>query len=165
MRVPRVLTAVAASAVVAVAAAACGSSGGTPADQTPASPAQEMTIAMADNAFAPSSIAARVGEPVTFKFVNSGQVTHEAFFGSEAEQEDHAAEMQQSADGGHAMHMNMGHDMNMGTSTPAGTEIVTVPPGEQAVVVKTFDRIGTVVIGCHQPGHWESGMKATVNVT
>jgi uncharacterized cupredoxin-like copper-binding protein len=24
---------------------------------------------------------------------------------------------------------------------------------------------GTVVIACHQPGHWESGMKATVTVS
>lgn len=161
MRVPRALTAVAAAAVVAVASAACGSSGGTTADQASASPAQEMTIAMADNAYAPSSISAKAGEPVTFKFVNSGRVTHEAFFGSEAEQEDHAAEMK-SANGGHSMHMNMNQNMSMG---PAGSEIVTVPPGEQAVVTKTFDQAGTVIIGCHQPGHWESGMKATVNVT
>ena len=78
-------------------------------------------------------------------------MTHEAYIGSGTDQDDHAAEMMKGDDG-HSMHM-------------AGDDLVTVEPGKDAELTTTFDRAGTVVIGCHQPGHWESGMKATVTVT
>ena len=42
---------------------------------------------------------------------------------------------------------------------------VTVNPGETKDLTTTFDRAGTVIIGCHQPGHYEAGMKATVTVS
>ena len=52
------------------------------------------------------------------------------------------------------------HSMDMG-----GDDVLTVAPGDTETMTRTFDDTGTVVIGCHQPGHWESGMKATVTVT
>ncbi len=110
-----------------------------------------VTVTMTDNAYAPTSIPAKAGETVTFRFVNDGTMTHEAYIGSGADQDDHAAEMMKGDDG-HSMHM-------------AGDDVVTVEPGQDAELTTTFDRAGTVVIGCHQPGHWESGMKATVTVT
>jgi uncharacterized cupredoxin-like copper-binding protein len=27
-----------------------------------------------------------------------------------------------------------------------------------------FTESGTVLLGCHEPGHWEAGMKATITV-
>lgn len=38
----------------------------------------------------------------------------------------------------------------------------TVDPGATEDLTATFDRTGTFIIGCHQPGHFEAGMKATV---
>jgi len=148
MRTPRALTALTALVIVATPLAACGSD--NTGDQ--ASKADQMvTVTMTDNAYTPKNISAKAGESLTFKFVNDGQMTHEAYIGSEKDQEGHAAEMM-GDDGGHSMNMS-------------GDGVVTVKPGKDAVLTKTFDETGTMVIGCHQPGHWESGMKATVTIT
>lgn len=42
---------------------------------------------------------------------------------------------------------------------------VEVRPGETGELTVTFDKPGDVVIGCHQPGHYEAGMRATVAVS
>jgi len=148
MRTPRALTALTALVIVATPLAACSSdntsSQATKSDRT-------VTVTMSDNAYTPKNISAKAGESVTFKFVNDGQMTHEAYIGSEKDQEDHAAEMM-GGDGGHSMNMS-------------GDGVVTVKRGQDATLTQTFDESGTVVIGCHQPGHWESGMKATVTVS
>jgi uncharacterized cupredoxin-like copper-binding protein len=54
---------------------------------------------------------------------------------------------------GHS-HGGMGHD--------GSGNAVTVPPGTSADLTYTFSADSAVVIGCHEPGHWASGMKATV---
>jgi uncharacterized cupredoxin-like copper-binding protein len=136
MRTPRALTALTALVIVATPLAACSSdnnsSQATKSDRT-------VTVTMTDNAYTPKNISAKAGESVTFKFVNDGQMTHEAYIGSEK-------------DGGHSMNMS-------------GDGVVTVKPGKDATLTKEFTEAGTMVIGCHQPGHWESGMKATVTVS
>lgn len=148
MRTPRALTALISLVIVATTLAACSSDNtsnqATKGDRT-------VTITMTDNAYTPTNISAKAGESVTFKFVNDGQMTHEAYIGSEKDQENHAAEMT-GGDGGHSMNMN-------------DDGVVTVKPGDDATLTRTFDDSGTVIIGCHQPGHWESGMKATVTIT
>jgi len=148
MRTPRALTALTALVIVATPLAACSSdnnsSQATKSDRT-------VTVTMTDNAYTPKNISAKAGESVTFKFVNDGQMTHEAYIGSEKDQEGHASEMMGS-DGGHSMDMS-------------GDGVVTVKPGKDATLTKEFTEAGTMVIGCHQPGHWESGMKATVTVS
>ena len=61
--------------------------------------------------------------------------------------------------------MDMGHGGN--SDHGGGTDdadAVTVEPGESGSITTTFDESGTVLIGCHEPGHWEAGMKATVSV-
>ena len=45
------------------------------------------------------------------------------------------------------------------------TEVVTLKAGETGTVSHTFDKAGTFLIACHQPGHYAGGMKATVVVT
>jgi uncharacterized cupredoxin-like copper-binding protein len=148
MQTPRALTALTALVIVATPLAACSSgnnnSQATKGDRT-------VTVTMTDNAYTPKNISAKAGESVTFRFVNDGQMTHEAYIGSEKDQEDHAAEMMGS-DGGHSMGMS-------------GDGVVTVKPGEDATLTEEFTEAGTMVIGCHQPGHWESGMKATVTIS
>lgn len=53
-----------------------------------------------------------------------------------------------------------GHDMdNMGPD-----RMVTVKPGSTRTLVHRFGTDETMLIGCHQPGHYEAGMKATVTV-
>jgi uncharacterized cupredoxin-like copper-binding protein len=41
---------------------------------------------------------------------------------------------------------------------------VTIAPGDSVTVLATFEEPGEVLIGCHQPGHWEAGMRGTITV-
>lgn len=135
----------AAAMVAATIPAACSSD-----DDEPSAEGRTITVQMTDNQYSPTSFDVEQGDTVTFEFVNEGQMTHEAYIGDERAQEDHATEMM-NGDGGHSMDMG-------------GGDSVAVAPGDTEAMTYTFDDTGTVVIGCHQPGHWESGMKATVNV-
>ena len=50
-----------------------------------------------------------------------------------------------------------GHDM-------ANDGGISVKPGKTGKLTMTFQQAGMLEIGCHEPGHYEAGMKATVNV-
>jgi uncharacterized cupredoxin-like copper-binding protein len=38
-------------------------------------------------------------------------------------------------------------------------------PGKSGELTHTFEEAGEILIGCHQPGHYEAGMKTTITVT
>jgi uncharacterized cupredoxin-like copper-binding protein len=40
-----------------------------------------------------------------------------------------------------------------------------VEPGETGELTYTFDEVGEVEFGCHQPGHLDAGMVFTVHVS
>lgn len=103
---------------------------------------------MVDIGFEPTSIEASAGETIRFVFQNAGAVDHDAFIGDARAQEDHGEAMA-STHGGH------GEDSDAA---------VTVEPGETGELVHTFDEPGELLIGCHQPGHYEGGMRLSVNV-
>lgn len=126
--------------------AACGSGDTEP---TAAGSGEDRTIEieMRDIAFAPTAIDVRSGEKVRFVFTNTGQVTHDALIGDEAAQDAHEKEMR----GGHGDHGK-------------GSNAVSVEPGKKRALTYTFDQPGSILIGCHQPGHYTGGMKAAVNV-
>ena len=134
----------AAAFAAATIPAACSSD-----DAEPSAGGETITVQMTDNQYSPTSFDVEEGGTVTFEFVNEGRMIHEAYIGDEEDQEDHATQMM--GDDGHSMDMD-------------GDDTVTVEPGETATMTYTFDETGTVIIGCHQPGHWESGMRAMVNV-
>ncbi len=125
---------------------ACGSGDDAPA-VAPAGEDRTVEVEMRDIAFAPTTVDIRAGEKVRFVFKNTGRVTHDAFIGDEAAQEDHEREMRE----GHGNHGK-------------GSNAVSVAPGKTAQLVYTFDRPGQLVIGCHQPGHFTGGMKAAINI-
>lgn len=133
---------------VALLASACG--GG---DETASSPdtsdVRTVAVDMVDIAFAPTTLAVGVGETIRFKFTNRGNVAHDAFIGDAAAQADHEQEMA-DAGSGHAHH---------------NTGAVTVAPDETATLEYTFDEAGSVQVGCHEPGHYDAGMKIDVVVS
>lgn len=45
------------------------------------------------------------------------------------------------------------------------THAVTVHGGETARLTWRFGEPGTVLVGCHVPGHHEAGMSATIAVS
>jgi uncharacterized cupredoxin-like copper-binding protein len=132
--------------VIGPIAAACGSDAVTSADDGP----RTVEIEMRDIAFAPDRITVPAGEEVRLVFRNTGKVDHDAFIGDEIAQVDHEEEMA-SGDS----------DMRHGDDGDA----VTVEPGETGTLTHTFEAGEEVLIGCHQPGHYDGGMKMTVTAS
>jgi uncharacterized cupredoxin-like copper-binding protein len=136
--------------------AACG--GDDHHSTTAAAGSRIVDVSMTDMAFSPPAFTANAGETVTFRFRNDGKVVHEAIIGDADYQADHRAAMMSGASG-----MSDGHGMDHG-DTGAGST-VTVKPGKTGELTYRFDQAGTMFIGCHQPGHYEAGMQATVAVS
>ncbi len=134
-------------AVVAVAAAACGSPGESSTNAGGGS--RTIDIDMRDTAFSPKHITVPAGQEVRLVFHNRGKVAHDAFVGDEQAQMDHERAMSSSSS-------SMG-DMHHGDS-----DALTVQPGDSGMLTHTFRAGDEVLIGCHQPGHYASGMKVTV---
>lgn len=42
---------------------------------------------------------------------------------------------------------------------------IRIEPGETAELTWTFTDPGTVLMGCHEPGHYDAGMRGTITVT
>ena len=109
---------------------------------------RQIDVTMSDHAFRPDMIDVNVGETVTFVFTNVGAQIHDAFIGDKAAQEQHEKEMREHS-GGHD-HAHEGG--------------VTVNPGEKGTLQYSFDKPGTLEIGCHQENHYQAGMIAILNV-
>jgi uncharacterized cupredoxin-like copper-binding protein len=45
-----------------------------------------------------------------------------------------------------------------------GDSGTSVQPGQTATLTHTFTTAGSTIIGCHEPGHYQAGMKLTVIV-
>ena len=127
--------------------AACGSS-----DESPRSSAsgdeRVVEVEMRDIAFAPTAIDVRAGEKVRFVFKNTGRIVHDAFIGDPAAQDEHEKEMRGAHGGDHGK----------------GSNAVSIEPGKKRTLTYTFDQPGSILLGCHQPGHYTGGMKATINI-
>lgn len=113
--------------------------------------AHTVEVEMTEFAFEPDTLTVPAGEPVTFVFHNTGAIDHEAMVGDAHMQEEFALS------DGHGDHASGGHHGDV--------HAVTVPPGETAELVVTFDEPGETMLGCHLEGHWDAGMVATVTVT
>jgi copper-transporting P-type ATPase V len=111
---------------------------------------REVAVGMTEFAFEPVVVSVGAGERVRFVFRNNGRALHEAAIGDAGQQDAHEQAM--SAGEGGAHHE---HDMAQ----------VEVEPGQTASLVYHFEHAGEVIIGCHEPGHYQLGMTATVTVT
>jgi uncharacterized cupredoxin-like copper-binding protein len=103
-------------------------------------------VEMKDFAFSPANFQVKKGETVTFRFNNPTTLLHEAVIGDESVQAEHEKAMDEH--GGH----------------PKEGKVVEVAAGKTAELTYTFAKDGTLLVGCHQPGHYEAGMKAAVTV-
>lgn len=127
---------------------AMGGSYGEPADPSEADRTIEVNVDN-DLVFEPAEFEVSAGEVITFVISNTGDVEHEFVLGDEEAQEE-MAQMMDSGEG-HA------HSGEMGNA-------VTIHAGETAELTWRFSEPGTVLVGCHVPGHWEAGMQGTVTV-
>ena len=107
-----------------------------------------ITVEMGDNMrFTPSDIQVKKGETVRIVVKNSGQVKHELSLGTQQELLEHLELMKKFPD--------MEHDE---------PNKVTVAPGKQGEILWQFTKSGTVNFACLMPGHYEAGMKGSVQV-
>jgi len=154
----RGLRLVASVAAAGLLVAGCGGTGkgttaglGGPGDPAQASRTVEVRTGD-DLRFQPGDVQAKVGETVTFKIVNPAKIAHDFTLGDDKAQNAHEKEMRSASPGDG---MNMAHDANA----------VQVGPGETKELTWTFAKAGTTLYGCHEPGHYASGMKGTVTVS
>ncbi len=97
--------------------------------------------------FDPGAIDVSAGEVVTFAVTNRGQVVHEFTLGDAAMQQEHADAMAHMPDG-------IAHEQ---------ANSVTVQPGETKQLTWRFGDTA-IEYGCHEPGHYEAGMRGRITV-
>jgi uncharacterized cupredoxin-like copper-binding protein len=134
--------------IAVVIAGGCGGDSGKDSGADAREPSRTIDVTMRDIHYDPASVEVKAGETVKFVFHNEGDIVHDAFIGDEAAQAAHEKEMRNS-DGGH--HGD-------------GDDALTVDPGKTGSLTYTFDKPATLVIGCHQAGHYTAGMKIAVTV-
>lgn len=152
---PVVVLAVAAMMAAGLANCAADPSDVPGAAQTVDDGLRVVDIEMIDMAFQPASIAVTSGETVRLRFHNGGQAIHDAAVGDLAFQEEHETEMATGAT----------HAAGDAGDGEAGQTALLVAPGDTADMVYTAGQAGALIIGCHQPGHWNAGMRADLNIT
>lgn len=130
--------------------AACGDTSTSTTDDS----ARTIEIEMVDIGFEPDRIQVDKGETIRFVFANTGAAEHDAFIGHRGAQADHESEMRMMDGDGHGGHGGRGDNGSA----------VTVKPGERGELTYTFTEVGTIEIGCHQPGHYAAGMKVAIEV-
>lgn len=105
-----------------------------------------VVVTIEHSRFDPERYSFPVGTTVRFDITNGDPIDHEFILGDQAlqdyiERTDHPA-----------------HD----GSVPGQ---ISIPPGETRSTTYTFDEAGTVLLGCHLPGHYAYGMRGFVEVT
>ena len=97
------------------------------------------------SSFEPDGLAVEPGETVRFVIVNTDPIDHEFILGDQRVQDIH----EKGTEAHHA---------------PRPGE-VSVPAGETVVTTYTFPKIGgSLIFGCHLPGHYSFGMHGIVTI-
>ncbi|HEX2041782.1 MAG TPA: plastocyanin/azurin family copper-binding protein [Acidimicrobiales bacterium] len=142
-----------AAAMVVLVLGACGGDGGdevgTAGDAARAARTVEVR-ALDTRKYEPTEIKVQPGETVTIRVTNTGTSLHEFYLGSEKQHEDHETEMAAMGDA----EMKMADEANR----------IFMEAGETKQVTWTFPESGTVIYGCHMPGHFGQGMRGNVTV-
>jgi len=120
---------------------------GAPADAEQAVRTVEVTTLDA-MIFEPTSISISTGETVTSEVTNAGQAVGEFTLGNAAMQQEHAEAM------GH-MPAGMAHDM---------PNSITLQPGETKELTWRFGDAATLEYACHQPDHYQAGMRGEITI-
>ena len=105
-------------------------------------------LATDDMRFSPGKLEVRLGETVKFVVRNGGKLKHEFTIGDRASQRAHALMMKKMP--------GMKHEDE--------PEAVALEPGETKTLVWKFDKkpAAPLEFACHEPGHYEAGMKIAV---
>lgn len=129
--------------VAAVAVAAL--TAGTVAYAATAPPPPTTVVAMKGSRFLPGAMTVKAGTTVRFEVTNLDPIDHELIIGPTDVQDRHEK-------GSETHHADKPGE-------------VSVAAGETRTTTYRFAEPGEVTFGCHLPGHYSYGMKATVTVT
>jgi uncharacterized cupredoxin-like copper-binding protein len=121
---------------------------GGPADADEAARTVEVTTLDAMT-YEPATIDVSAGEVVRFVVTNGGQTIHEFTVGDAAMQQEHADGMADLPDG-------FPHDL---------PNSIRLQPGETKELTWRFGDAGTLEYACHEPGHYEAGMRGQLTVS
>lgn len=104
----------------------------------------EIPLTIRHSRFVPGEITVPAGTKVKFVVDNTDPINHELIVGDRSVQDKH----------------------EKGTESHHGAVPgeVSIPIGGTATTTYVFDRPGTVLIGCHLPGHWAYGMQGAISV-
>lgn len=111
---------------------------------SPGSPQGQVLVVIHHSAFRPEHFSFSPGSTVTFTIRNDDPIDHEFILGDK--------EVQLVHENGTEKH----HAAKPGE--------ISVPAGEERTTTYTFTEEGTLIYGCHLPGHYAYGMKGTVTV-
>jgi uncharacterized cupredoxin-like copper-binding protein len=120
---------------------------GEPTDAADADRTIEI-VSSDDLTFTPSDFTVTQGEVITFRVSNEGAIPHDFTLGDQATQDEHEQEMAE-----------MG-----GMTMPDEPNAIQVAAGETREITWRFTEAGVVLIGCHQAGHYDAGMRGEVTV-
>ena len=101
--------------------------------------------------FDASEITVAAGETITFRITNTGNIAHDFTLGDQETQDKHEAEMAEMMENGETM----SHD---------DPNAVVLAVGKTKELTWRFSEAGTVLIGCHQPGHYAAGMTGAISI-
>ncbi len=106
---------------------------------------EEVVITIEHSKFEPEQLEVEAGTTVTFRIRNTDPIDHEFILGDESVQRIH----------------------EKGTEAHHGAKPgeISVPAGGERTTTYTFEDEGSLIYGCHLPGHYDFGMKGTVTVT
>jgi uncharacterized cupredoxin-like copper-binding protein len=95
--------------------------------------------------FDPADLAVEPGETVRFVVVNTDPIDHEFILGDE--------------------HVQLVHEEGTEAHHAPRPGEVSVPAGETFVTTYTFPEVeGSLIFGCHLPGHYDFGMRGLVTI-
>lgn len=127
--------------------AACGPSAST-TSPSPPDGLREIQVELTDGLrIVPELFQVQAGETVRFVVTNAGVVDHEFYIGDEIAQGAHEKAM--ASTGGRLVD---------------SAEGVGIEPRTRESLVYTFAGAGSLIVGCHVPGHFGGGMKATIAI-
>lgn len=104
----------------------------------------EVALTIRHSRFVPGEISVPAGTKVRFVVDNTDPIAHELIVGDRSVQDRHET----------------GTDSHHGT-VPGE---VSIAANSRASTTYVFDTPGTVLMGCHLPGHWSYGMQGAISV-
>ncbi|MFN8509497.1 MAG: cupredoxin domain-containing protein [Deinococcaceae bacterium] len=129
-----------------------------------ASGVQKVSVSMFEMGFKPVDLQVKAGVPVEITLTNSGKADHEfqAYTPPKTEPKDWDAYLEKNTLWFSADNVSLTID---GKAVHEHKFIeVALHPGQKAVLKFTPKVKGTFEMGCHEPGHYESGMKGKFKV-